>query len=301
MSLCVIFNPAAKGNKARKLQQHLEATRGDWVLKPTTGPGAARLLARTAVAEGFETIVAAGGDGTVNEVINGLADAPEGLQRTRLGILPLGTINVFAREAGIPLNLVQSWALTESGREREIDLPCAEFRREGALECRYFLQLAGAGFDARVIERTSWPLKKRIGGAAYVAAAAQVMSERKPQITLSDGVIQCTGEAVIVGNGRNYGGDFPLLYRAEYADGWLDARVWEQINWTNLPVHLWNWLTGRLYRPGPVAYLRGPELLLTSEGRAPFQVDGELAGELPARIYVRPKALRVLLPPTGSS
>lgn len=296
MSLCVIFNPAARGNKARHLQRHLEAASGDWALKPTTGPGAARFLARAAVAEGFETIVAAGGDGTINEVLNGLTDAPEGLLRARLAILPFGTVNVFAREMGIPRSLAEAWAIATNGREIAIDLPCAEFRHGGAVETRYFLQLAGAGVDARVVERTSWTLKKRLGAGAYVIAAAQVLGERKPAITLSDGVMKTTGEAVVVGNGRFYGGSFPVFYRADYTDGWLDARVWPSMNWGTLPKHLWDWLSGRLYRPGPQPYLRGPDFTLTAERRVPFQLDGELVGELPVRLFVRPRALRVRVP-----
>src|SRR5690242_17817331 len=98
MRICVIFNPAARGEKSARFREHLGTLSAECVLKPTYAPGAGRALAAEAVREGFELIVAAGGDGTVNEVLNGLGDEPEGFARACLGVLPLGTVNVFARE-----------------------------------------------------------------------------------------------------------------------------------------------------------------------------------------------------------
>ena len=95
--ICVVFNPTARGDKARRFRKSLEELRERCVLKPTDAAGAARRLAAEAVQEGFSTIVAAGGDGTLNEVLNGIGDVEGGFERTRLGVLPLGTINVFAR------------------------------------------------------------------------------------------------------------------------------------------------------------------------------------------------------------
>jgi hypothetical protein len=96
--ICVIFNPAARGNKARHFRRQLDAIGSQCALKATAAPGDARRLAAEAVDDGFDLIVAAGGDGTVNEVLNGIGDAPDGFARARLGVLPLGTVNVFARE-----------------------------------------------------------------------------------------------------------------------------------------------------------------------------------------------------------
>jgi len=149
VSICIIFNPAARGEKARKFRAYLEKTHGDWALKPTTGTGSARHLAAEAIAAGFKTIVAAGGDGTLNEVLNGISDAPGGFESARLGVLPLGTINVFARELSIPLDVKKIWPLLESDSEVRLDLGCAEFQTKAGLERRYFAQLAGAGWDAR--------------------------------------------------------------------------------------------------------------------------------------------------------
>src|SRR5687768_3288218 len=131
MGICVIFNPAARGAKAQQLRHRLSALSTQVTLKATYAAGTGRELAAQAVNEGFETVVAAGGDGTLNEVLNGIGDVQGGFERTRLGILPLGTINVFARELGLPLRLDDAWQIVEQGKEMRIDLPRAEFTQNG--------------------------------------------------------------------------------------------------------------------------------------------------------------------------
>ena len=143
---CVIFNPAARGDKARRFLEQLESIGAEAKLKKTQSAGGARVLAREAVTEGFETIVAAGGDGTLNEVINGIGDEPKGFERARLGVLPLGTVNVFARELSLPRTFKAAWEVICGQNETRIDLPKVEFAgRNGKMEQRYFAQLAGAG------------------------------------------------------------------------------------------------------------------------------------------------------------
>ena len=185
MRICVIFNPAARGNKARHFRHHLDDIGGQSAFKATAAPGDARRLAAEAVGEGYDLVVAAGGDGTVNEVLNGIGDAPDGFARARLGVLPLGTVNVFARELEIPLKLDHAWEILQRGQETKIDLPRAEFSAEGKPARRYFVQLAGAGFDARAIELVDWQHKKTVGPLAYVIAGLKALRERKPEITVA--------------------------------------------------------------------------------------------------------------------
>src|SRR5438105_3825957 len=139
-------------------------------MKLTAAIGDARRLATESVAEGFEVIVAAGGDGTLNEVLNGIGDAPDGFERARLGVLPLGTVNVFAREIALPTRLELAWQIIRQGREQRIDLPSVSFSSNGKEERRYFAQLAGAGLDARAVELVKWQIKKAVGPLAYVLA-----------------------------------------------------------------------------------------------------------------------------------
>jgi diacylglycerol kinase family enzyme len=118
--ICVIFNPTARGERARRFRQHLDLIGVECALKQTAAAGGARPLAAEAIREGFDTIVAAGGDGTLNEVLNGIADVPGGFERARLGVLPLGTVNVFAKELGLPPDIKQVGIGSDSVR----DQPC---------------------------------------------------------------------------------------------------------------------------------------------------------------------------------
>src|SRR5215469_6987233 len=128
---------------------------GRAAFKATTAPGDARRLAAEAIGDGFDVIAAAGGDGTVNEVLNGIGDA-KAFTKVRLGVLPLGTVNVFACELKIPLRIQHAWDVLQRKREIELDLPQVEFSENGAAAKRYFVQLAGAGLDARAIELVDW-------------------------------------------------------------------------------------------------------------------------------------------------
>ena len=167
---CLIFNPKARGEKARGLYAGLRTQAAQCAVLLTTGPGHARDLACQAIADGFNVIIAAGGDGTVNEVANGIVESPGGLAAAKLGVLPLGTVNVFARELGLPLSVRKAWDVIGVGNETLIDIGVAEFGANGSRQRRIFIQLAGAGIDSRAVERVNWKLKQKIGPLAYLVA-----------------------------------------------------------------------------------------------------------------------------------
>ncbi|MDB6038610.1 MAG: YegS/Rv2252/BmrU family lipid kinase, partial [Verrucomicrobiales bacterium] len=256
---------------------------------------AARALAAEAVHEGFDTIVAAGGDGTLNEVLNGIGDAPGGYDRARLATIPLGTVNVFAREIGMKSDWRRSWAIIENGRERRIDLPEATFFSDGKQESRRFVQMAGAGWDARAVEAVSWQLKKKIGQLAYVYAGFQSLLGVQARVTVEHPEGRTTGELVIIGNGRFYGGSFPVLHHADYADGLLDVCIFDKLNWMTLPFVGMALMTGMLFRTRPKYYFRARELRLTCPTRAALQLEGEPVGTLAASVTIDPKKLRVIV------
>src|SRR5881396_4090194 len=215
MRICVIFNPTARGERAKRFRRHLDAIGAECALKPTTAPGGGRALAAEAVREGFEVIVAAGGDGTLNEVLNGIGDEPEGFARTRLGVLPLGTVNVFAQELTLPAKLEPAWETIQRGCETRIDLPCVEYQANGVGARRYFAQMAGAGLDARAIELVKWQMKKAIGPLAYVLAGLHAVLGAPSKITAVAPGHSALGELVMIGNGRLYGGQFKLFPKAD--------------------------------------------------------------------------------------
>ena len=296
MNTCVIFNPTARGEKAKRFRQHLNQIGATSKLKLTTAPGDARRLAREAVEEGFETVVAAGGDGTVNEVLNGIGDVADGFMHSRLGVLPLGTVNVFARELKIPLSILKAWRCIEQGREIEIDLPCGQTTNNGSPETRYFAQLAGAGLDARAVELVAWQLKKRIGSLAYVVAGVQALFGPPAQITVVTGQETLTGGLVLIGNGRLYGGSFQVFPKADLRDGLLDVCVFPRVDWRVLarcgPGLL---TTGRL-PSSAVRLVQAKSITLTAPERTAAEIDGELFGVLPARFFLAPMRLRVVVP-----
>jgi YegS/Rv2252/BmrU family lipid kinase len=285
----VIFNPAARGEKSQRVRRFLDAKAGPQVaLAPTQSAGDAKRLAARAVQERYDVVVAAGGDGTINEVINGL-----GTSGLPLGVLPLGTVNVFAKELGIPGKLDAAWALIEAGQARTIDLACAE----AGGPPRFFMQLAGVGFDARAVRAASWELKKKIGPLSYIWAGLKTLSEQHSQIEVAiNGAAPVRGFAVLVGNGRFYGGRFRLFPEARLDDGLLDVCVFENGGLLDLARYGQGLLRGAHTRLKDVRYFQAKDFVCRAAEPTPFELDGEDAGEAPVRFSVRPQALRVIVP-----
>jgi YegS/Rv2252/BmrU family lipid kinase len=290
---CVIFNPAAKGDKARHFRRHLDEFASRCTFKLTAGPDDARRLATEAVGEGAQVVVAAGGDGTVNEVLNGIGDAPKGFEQACLGVLPLGTVNVFARELSLPMKLEAAWQTVLSGRETRIDLPSVD--HNGGVS-RYFVQLAGAGLDARAVELVDWSLKKKVGPLAYVYAGLKALLQSPSTIIVTGGNRTLTGQLVLIGNGRLYGGNYQLFPEADLSDGLLEVCVFPKVNWFTLLRCGPELLLRQKVPASQVLALRADSVTLQSSDDTPFEVDGELAGRLPATFRVRRQALRVIVP-----
>jgi YegS/Rv2252/BmrU family lipid kinase len=244
------------------------------------------------VQEGFEIVVAAGGDGTLNEVLNGIGDAEEGFERTCLGVLPLGTVNVFARELAVPADLESAWKIILQARETRIDLPSVTTNGRRT----YFAQLAGAGLDARAIELVKWQVKKAIGPLAYVLAGLHAVMGKPSKITAVGNGHSIDGELVLVGNGRLYGGQFTLFPQADLRDGLLEVCILPRVNWMTLarcgPGLL---LKGRLPTAATKVF-KTASLSLSSPSLTPVEVDGELLGHLPATFAIERNRLRVIAP-----
>jgi diacylglycerol kinase (ATP) len=288
--LFVIFNPAARGEKTRRVRKFLEAKAGHSViLAPTERAGDARLLAARAVREGFSVIVAAGGDGTINEVVNGI-----GTSGVALGVLPLGTVNVFAQELRIPRRIDAAWHVIQMGSTRTIDLACAE---AGAVT-RYFVQLAGVGFDAQAVRDASWELKKKIGPFSYVWAGIKTLGTTLAQVEVSvnGSGPRAAGAAVLVGNGRFYGGPFALFPKARMDDGLLDVCVFENCGYLDVLRYGQGILRGAHIDLGDVEYFQAERLVCTAPGATPFELDGEDAGDAPVTFSIVPRALQVIVP-----
>jgi YegS/Rv2252/BmrU family lipid kinase len=263
----------------------VEALAGDCMVCTTSAPGDAEILARHAVKEGFETIVAAGGDGTINEVVNGLAGST-----ATLGLLPIGTINVFAMELGLPSsNLEQCWNIIQGENTRLVDLPSANDK--------YFVQLAGVGLDAQVVKETSATLKKNFGPLSYLISAAQIATRKPPRLFIeSDDAAVEEGSFVLIGNGRRYGGPFPFFKQALLDDGLLDVIVFKQLGYLEIIRYLQDVFFSSEIRMPEVEYFQTRRIRVSSEQDVPVELDGELVGNCPVEFRMCERTLRVLTP-----
>jgi diacylglycerol kinase family enzyme len=170
-----------------------------------------------------------------------------------------------------------------------------EYADGGSPRQRFFIQLAGAGLDSRAIELVSWDLKKKLGPLAYVVAGCKALRETQPVIVAQNGST-VSGELVLIGNGRFYGGSFAAFPSATLQDGLLHVCVLPKVTWPRLMSVGLGLLTGRLYRFCEALQFSPRSVKLTSASRVILQLDGENVCELPATLSVRPKALRVIVP-----
>jgi YegS/Rv2252/BmrU family lipid kinase len=295
----IIVNPASGSATEATLRELRETAR--WLtghglpaeLRLTLRPGHATELAREATSAGMELVVAAGGDGTVNDVIQALAG-----HTTALGVLPVGTVNVWAREMGIGLTMAEARETLLHGVRRQVDL--------GRAGQRYFLMMAGIGFDAEVARRVERGPLKRFGLKMldYIAAVGVLGVTAEPaDLRIQIGGRQRRERAlmVIIGNTRLYGGAMTFTQRAVADDGALDVVV---IGSGGLAHRIGVLGRAFLRRPsaGPrVRYLRAQAIRVESRRAEPVQVDGEVIGHLPMTFTVAPRALRVILPASAPS
>src|SRR5436305_1932634 len=284
-STLIILNPAAHSERAQRKRAHVESLARDCVVCATTRTGEAELMARRGVKEGFEKIVAAGGDGTINEVVNGLAGT-----NTTLGLLPIGTMNVFATELGLPVNdLALCWNIIQNDSTRAVDLAKANEK--------FFVQLAGVGLDAQVVKETSSQLKRNFGPLSYLISAAQVAARQPPRLFIqSEDASIDEGSFVLVGNGRLYGGPFPFFKHAALDDGLLDVVVFKRLGYLEIIKYLQDVVFSSDIRVPDVEYFQTHQLRVESDQTVPVEVDGELVGNCPIEFTVQNRSLRVLAP-----
>lgn len=281
----VILNPNAGNLEAvRDWQQRVESIVRGWPIRITAHQGEAEGLARRAVEEGFRRIVAAGGDGTVNHVANGIAGSS-----AALGILPMGTVNVFAMELGLPSNdLELCWQIVETGNIRLVDLPSANGR--------YFVQLGGVGLDAQAVKETTLAFKRSLGPLSYLISAAQIAARQPPKLFIeSENASLREGSFVLVGNGRLYGGPFPFFKHAVIDDGLLDVVVFKRLGYLEIIKYLHDVVFSSEIRAPEIEYFQTRYLRITSEQDVPLELDGELAGNCPVDFQMHEKTLRVLV------
>jgi len=266
----LILNPKAKSERGQKALKFVMENATRFAIYATRSREESVELAREFAKKGEPVVIAAGGDGTLNAVVEGLAGS-----ETTLGVFPTGTMNVFAREMGIPFDqLKNAMDVIDADERKKVDL----FTMNGAP----FLQLAGVGFDAKVIEETSWESKKRYGPLAYVISAAKLLRDRPPKLTVRTGdgkVVE--GVFVLVGNGALYGGQFTLFREADNADQLLDIVVFKEAGYRLILDSIASLARGGIdpkVQGESVEYLQAASFEIEAEEEVPTEVDGELWG-----------------------
>ncbi|MBF2063009.1 MAG: diacylglycerol kinase family lipid kinase [Calothrix sp. C42_A2020_038] len=289
----ILLNPFA--GRAYNLKQTLESAADIWrsqgwdvEIQLTKAPGDATVQARIAAESGYDVVVAAGGDGTINEVVNGLVGTS-----TALAVLPIGTVNIWARELGLPMDLRRVAYAFLTAQLEQIDV--------GKAGERYFLLMAGVGFDGAVTAQINPLEKKRLGVFAYVKETLQLAlcyQGVRSFVCIDGQRIRGRILLIVIGNSQLYGGVVKLTAHAVVNDGLLDVCVIKGHSMLVAPLRLISVFTRRYNRDPKVVYYRARRVDINGKNILSVQVDGDYLGTTPMSFEVVPKCLFVLVPKT---
>ena len=291
----IIFNPIAGRRRHQRLRaviDRLTALGCNVTLRETTHQGDAEGIARRAVFEDFDVIVAAGGDGTINEVVNGLAaykDDPAA-PGPRLGIIPLGTANVLAIEIGLePKNIEQIARTIAAGPGRKVHM--------GVANGRHFLLMAGAGLDARVVEGINPAFKRATGKFAYVVESLrQALGYDFPALEIRADGKTYEGRMAVACKGRHYGGPFIAAPGADLEKPQLEICIMPNKGAAGALRYGLALPFGKLAKLPEIQRVSTQSLTIVGPRGAPVQADGDIIARLPAEITVASETVRLIVP-----
>jgi YegS/Rv2252/BmrU family lipid kinase len=292
----LIYNPFA-GKLIRKREQLLQRTietltaQGHRVTPvATTGPRTAAGIARDCIENGADLILAAGGDGTINEVVNGMAHS-----EVPLGVMPAGTANVLAVELDIGTHMLRAAQDLHSYVPERIALGLLE----NAQEQRHFILMAGIGFDAMIVYHIDAKLKAALGKVAYWVGGFSQFGRSLPEFD-----VQVNGHSrrcsfALASRVKNYGGDLWIARNASLFSDHFELVLFEGANSLPYLKYMLGVVTNRLANMKGVSVVRTQSLEVecASAPGVYVQIDGEYAGRLPARLNIVPGALTLLVPP----
>jgi diacylglycerol kinase (ATP) len=298
----VIVNPSAGSGTARRrwprVARILAERLGPVKACFTEGPGHATALARELADAGCDLLIVAGGDGTLNEVVNGVL---MGSSDPRVGVLPLASGGDFARTLGLA-GLAPAVNALAAGDSRRIDAFRARFRGPGGVPAeRYFLNAASFGLGAVAALGVRGWCRAVPGSARYLAAAIPALaSGRSFEVTLClDDSFSATFDitTAAVANGQYHGGGIRIAPEADIEDGLADVTVVERVSLAEVVAKLPILYSGALYSHPKVHHWRAARVRAEAETEVPVELDGEPVGTLPLEIEVLPQVLRFILPP----
>lgn len=284
-------NPSYGQRQTALIQRALRSAGLKCDLATTRGPGHGLELARQAAGEDWPTIVAAGGDGTVNEVVNGIMAAPTLQRDVALGIIPLGTANDLATMLGLPRSIEAACQRLAAGHTRQIDL--------GLVNGRYFANNSAVGLEP-MVTLAHEQLRRVRGSSRYVLAALKAIASAHPWqmgITWDDGTFEGPTTLVSVGNSPRTGGAFYMTPQAKLDDGYLDFVYAFGMGRLRLLALLPRTFAGKHVNHPLVVQKRTRQLSITVEPASPIQADGEVFEKAAVKIDYRivPHQLRVLV------
>ncbi|WP_051340235.1 diacylglycerol/lipid kinase family protein [Azospirillum halopraeferens] len=287
----VIHNPVAGARRGRYLRTTLDVLAQRYgasvTVQATTGRGDAESLARSLIPGAYDAVAVAGGDGTINEAVNGLAARSPEEAVIPLGVVPLGTANVLAHELGLPLDPAGTAGVLAMGAERLI--------HPGVANGRCFVMMAGAGLDAQVVERVDPGIKRLIGKGAYVLETVrQLVSARGRRFRVSVDGRSRDVASVIVANGHFYGGTFVCAPDACLTDPRLHVCLFPGMGRWNAVRYVWGVTAGRLKHFRDYSIVPAERVIIEGEPGEAIQGDGDVIARVPAEIAVSPRTLPVL-------
>ncbi len=297
----VIVNPiAGAGKTAKKWPQIIDLLKSmgmDFEHDLTEAPGHAIELAKSAAKNGCELVVSVGGDGTINEIVNGLYDAGS-IGDVTLGIVSTGTGADYIRTIGVPRSCMEaSRCLTSSGR-LTVDLGLVEYTSNGQMQKRLFVNFAGLGFDAEIVRATTQEFKALGDTASYLMGlATTLVAYKNKEILLTlDGEVGerriCT---ILMSNGKYGGGGMLTAPDADLGDGFFDVVIVGDLTKPDLLRSLPRIYRGTHLTHPKVSVKRAREVEIRPVQPMAVQADGELLGEAPARFSVLPGALTIVV------
>ena len=298
----VIVNPAAGAGKTGRLWPRImglfqgHGLRFEHVI--TEAPGHAIELAKAAAKDGYDMVVSVGGDGTINEIVNGLY-ASGNIKDTLLGIVSTGTGGDYIRTAGIPRKYEDACRRFIDPKKRTVDLGIVEYAKNGGREERIFVNFAGMGFDAEIVRRTTQQFKALGALPSYLLGTfATLVSYANKKISLKvDGVEEerrvCT---VIMNNGKYGGGGMFTAPGADLDDGLLDVLIVGDLSKPDLLRSLPRIYKGTHLTHPKVNLKKAKQIEVRSlGGKMHLQADGELLGEVPAQFRILPAMLNIIV------
>lgn len=287
----VILNP--KAGSVRNVAALVKRIRHlpDVEVRLTARKGDAVRFAKTALRKGCEMIVAGGGDGTLNEVVNGVGANGSGV---RLGLIPLGTGNDFARTLNLPTDLDEAIALLAAGHTRAIDLV-----RVTSDRVRYFVNVSAGGFSGLVDEKLTPEMKKTWGPLAYLRSALAALPQLRAyrtKVSLGKGNrFSLSLYNVVIANGRYVAGGRLIAPDASIDDGLLDIILIQERSAAELALLVAQVALGKHLSSNAIVFRRAAKVTVNSKPGMWFNADGELVGNDPAKFEVLPRALQFVV------